>query len=122
MFLYEKAAPWKKCAICQQHKANTGKTRFRWNLTSSSLKKEKKKEDYHNDPKFSDRYAWANRADPDQTAPESDQGLHCLPLSSLIRVYTVCHSVCIVWTHYSMVEPHSSSFRVITTNFWCPNI
>ena len=37
--------------------------------------------------------------------------------SSLIRVYTVCHSVCIVWTHYSMVEPHSSNFRVITTNF-----
>ena len=26
---------------------------------------------------FSDRYAWANSADPDQTAP--DQGLHCLP-------------------------------------------
>ena len=23
---------------------------------------------YHNDPKFSDRYAWANSADPDQTA------------------------------------------------------
>ena len=37
--------------------------------------------------------------------------------SSLIRVYTVCHSVCIVWTHYSMVEPHSSNFRVITTTF-----
>ena len=36
--------------------------------------------------------------------------------SSLIRVCTVCHSVCIVWTHYSMVEPHSSNFRVITTN------
>ena len=32
-------------------------------------------------------------------------------------VYTVCHSVCIVWTHYSMVEPYSSNFRVITTNF-----
>ena len=61
---------------------------------------------YRNDPKFSDRYAWANSADPDQTAPR------------LIRVYTVCHSVCIVWTHYSMVEPHSSNFRVITTNFW----
>ena len=28
---------------------------------------------YHNDPKFSDRYAWAISADPDQTAP---QGLH----------------------------------------------
>ena len=37
--------------------------------------------------------------------------------SSLTRVYTVCHSICIVWTHYSMVEPHSSNFRVITTNF-----
>ena len=49
-----------------------------------------------------DRYVWANSADPDQTAP--DQGLHCLQF-------------CIVWTHYSMVEPHSSNFRVITTNF-----
>ena len=28
---------------------------------------------YRNDPKFLDRYAWANSADPD------DQGLHCLP-------------------------------------------
>ena len=46
---------------------------------------------YRNDPKFSDRYAWANSAHP-----ESDQGLHCLP---------------------SMVQPHSSNFRVITTNF-----
>ena len=62
--------------------------------------------DYRNDPKFSDRYAWANSVDPDQTAR-----------SSLILVYTVCHSVCIIWTHYSMVEPHSSNFRVITTNF-----
>ena len=42
---------------------------------------------------------------------QSDQGLHCLP------------SGCIVWTHYSMVEPHSSNFRVITTNFLgVPNI
>ena len=24
---------------------------------------------YHNNPKFSDPYAWANSADPDQTAP-----------------------------------------------------
>ena len=48
-----------------------------------------KQSSYHNDPKFSDRYAW---------------------------VYTVCYSVCIVWTHYSMVVPHSSNFRVITTN------
>ena len=27
------------------------------------------REMYRNDPKFSDRYAWANSADPDQTAP-----------------------------------------------------
>ena len=59
---------------------------------------------YHNDPKFSDRYAWASSADPDQR-------------SSLIRVYNICHSVCIVWTHYAIVEPHSSNFRVITTSF-----
>ena len=25
--------------------------------------------EYRNDPKFSDRYAWANSADPDQTDP-----------------------------------------------------
>ena len=36
---------------------------------------------YHTDPKFSDRYAWANSADPDQTAPRGAvwSGLHCLP-------------------------------------------
>ena len=37
-------------------------------------------------------------------------------VSRLFRVYTVCHSACIVWTHYTIVEPHSSNFRVITTN------
>ena len=37
--------------------------------------------------------------------------------SSLIRFYTVCHSICIIWTHYSVVVPHSPNFRVITTNF-----
>ena len=36
---------------------------------------------HRNDPKFSDRMAWANSVDPNQTA------------RSLIRVYTVCHSV-----------------------------
>ena len=25
----------------------------------------------------------------------------------LLRVHTVCHSICIVWTHYSAVEPHT---------------
>ena len=59
--------------------------------------------EYDNAPLFLNRYVWAYSADPDQTAP---------------RVYTVCNSLCIVWTHYSMVEPHSSNFRVITTIFW----
>ena len=45
----------------------------------------------------------SDSADPHQTA--------------LIRVYTACHSFCIVWTHYSMIESHSSNFRLITTNF-----
>ena len=35
--------------------------------------------EYHYDPKFSDRYAWAN---------------------------SFCHSVCIFWNWYSMAEPH----------------
>ena len=35
----------------------------------------------------------------------------------LIRFYTVWHSVCVVWTRYSKVEPHGSNFRFITTNF-----
>ena len=48
-----------------------------------------------------------------QCRPWSD----CSSRSSLIWVCTVCHFICIVWTHYSMVEPHSSNFRVITTNF-----
>ena len=34
---------------------------------------------------------------------QSDQGLHCLSFR-----------LCIVWTHYSMIEPHSSNFGVIT--------
>ena len=52
-------------------------------------------------PKFSNRQAWANSVDPDQTAP--DQGL-----------YTVCNSVCIFWSHYSIVEPQCSNFKIIT--------
>ena len=51
----------------------------------------------HNDPKFSDKQAWANSVDPDQTAPLSGQGLHCLPFHMYF------------WTHYSMVEPPCSN-------------
>ena len=50
-----------------------------------------------NVPKFSDRQAWANSADPDQ---------------SLIRFYTVCNSLC-----YFKEKPSCSTFRVITANF-----
>ena len=56
--------------------------------------------EYRNDPKFSDRQAWANSAVPDPT-----------------RVFTVCHSICIIWTHYSTVKPLFFNFRVITANF-----
>ena len=44
---------------------------------------------YRNDPKFrTDR--------PGQTVQTQ---------SSLIRVYTVCNSLCIFWTHFSKVKP-----------------
>ena len=58
----------------------------------------------------SDRQVWANSADPDQTA------------CSLIRVYTVCSSLCIFWMHYSKKTPSCSTFRVITINFPNPKI
>ena len=56
---------------------------------------------------------WKDRSgqtiDPDQTArllkEQSDQ------------VHTVCHSVCIFRTHYLMIMPPWSSFRMITANF-----
>ena len=36
---------------------------------------------------------------------------------SLIRIYTVCHSICIILLgNYSMVQPPCSKFRVITAN------
>ena len=37
--------------------------------------------------------------------------------SSLIRVYTVCNSLCIFWMHYSKQKPSCSTFRAITANF-----
>ena len=44
-------------------------------------------------------------------------GQTVLTLGSLIRVYTVCHSVCIFWTQYCMIKPHCSKFRIITAIF-----
>ena len=35
--------------------------------------------------------------------------------SSLIRVYTVWHSVNIFWTHYSVLKRDCSNFRIITS-------
>ena len=34
-----------------------------------------------------------------------------------IRVYTVCNSVCIFWTHYTKVKQLCTNFRVITAKF-----
>ena len=68
------------------------------------------KQMHHNDPKFSDRQVWANSVDPDQTGP-------LLLRSSLIRVYTVCHSVYKFWTYFSMVKLNCSNFRIIKAIF-----
>ena len=40
-------------------------------------------------------------------------------MSSLIRIYTVCHSACIFLMHYSIVKSHCSKFRIITAIFLC---
>ena len=55
-------------------------------------------------PKFSDRQVWANSVVPDQR-------------SSLIGIFTVCHSVCTFCTKYSVVKQYCSNFRVITAIF-----
>ena len=59
---------------------------------------------YRNDPKFSDRQIWANSLDLDQR-------------SSLIRVYTFCHSVCMFGMPFSVSKPHCLNFRIITAKF-----
>ena len=67
-----------------------------------------------NDPKFLNREVCANSADPDKTVP-SDQ----TPVRSGSTLST--HSVSIIWALYSMVNPHCSIFRIITSIFGCPN-
>ena len=50
-----------------------------------------------NDPKFSYKQVWANSVDP---------GI------SLIRVYTVCHFVCILWMHFSLLCGKATFFKL----------
>ena len=42
-------------------------------------------------------------------------GKQCRPRSDCS--YTVCYSVYVFWTHFSIVKPRCSNFRMITTNF-----
>ena len=77
--------------------------RLKYMKSNSSPKEFNLSTQYRNDPKFSDGQVLANSADPDR--------------SSLIRVYTVCNSVCIFWMHDSKVEPHCSNFRISTAVF-----
>ena len=62
---------------------------------------------YRNDPKFSDRYAWANSVDPDQTAPRG------AVLSGSTRLPFQLHLL----DSFSMLEPCCSNFRIITAMF-----
>ena len=64
---------------------------------------------HRNDPKFSDIRTGLGK----QCRPRSE----CSKKSSLIKAYFVCQSVCSCWTHYSMVKPHSSNFRLIYRHF-----
>ena len=54
-------------------------------------------------PQYSDGQGWANIVDPDCS------------FRSLIRVHSICHSVCIFWTHKCMVKLHPYSFSQF---FW----
>ena len=38
----------------------------------------------------------------------------------LIRIFTVCHSICIFWVIVYMVKPHCSNCRIITAIVWVP--
>ena len=49
-----------------------------------------------------------------QCRPRSD----CFWRSSLIRVYTVCHSISIFWMHYCNVTSNFSIFRTIMAIVW----
>ena len=42
-------------------------------------------------------------------------GKQCRPRSDWI--YAVCYSVYVFWTHFSIVKPRCSNFRMIKTNF-----
>ena len=46
---------------------------------------------------------------------QTDGSGQTVQTQSLIRVYKVCNSVCIFWTHYSPIKPPCSNFRVIET-------
>ena len=54
---------------------------------------------------------------------QTDRGKQCRPRSdcswrsSLIRVYSVCHSICIFWTNCSVVKRYCSQFRMIAAIF-----
>ena len=51
-----------------------------------------------------------------QVFGQTGLGKQCRP--SLIRVFTVCYSICIFWWHFSAVRRICSNFRVITAIFW----
>ena len=54
---------------------------------------------------------------------QTSLGKQCRPssdCSSVIRVCTVCHSLCMFWT--SMLKPHFSNFRIITASFWMSKV
>ena len=40
----------------------------------------------------------------------------CSERNSLIRVYTVCYSICIIWRYNTRIEPLSLNLRVFTVN------
>ena len=64
---------------------------------------------YRNDPKFSDKGLCK------QCRPRSDR-------SSLIRVYTICHSIYTFWTIFSFERPLFECWSDKSKHFGCPKI
>ena len=75
---------------------------------------------YHRVMSLKDADGMANSVDPDQTAPQSDLGLHCSSRSSLIWVNTVCPDlyawklrIITVAEHYQMATTCNIIYRCL---------
>ena len=87
--------------------------------------------EYHSYPKFLDKQAWANSANPDQAAPspvvlekQSDHSRHCLPyhlhlLDNFSKERLLCLNFRMITANIlgNFGCPKNKTFMVVATNF-----